>query len=126
MRARRGVVTPGSPSMRRIVAALEAHGPMSPEEIALEACVAIRTLSSGQYLKTLHAAGLVHVFKWDRSHSGPATAIWMAGPGEDARKPRPYTAKEKCRRWKNASGYNRRHAEARRIQNTYLLNGVTV
>lgn len=124
MRARRGIVTPGSPSMRRIVVALVAHGPMSPEEIALEACMSESTLTHAQYLKTLRAAGLVHVFKWDRSHNGPPTPIWAAGPGKDAKRPKPYSTAEKCRRWKKSTGYNRRSSEARRIQTTYLL-GVT-
>jgi hypothetical protein len=112
-------ISPDSPTMRRIVAALVAHGPMSPEEIVLEACVAERTLTSGQYLKILHDAARIHVHKWDRSHNGRPTAIWAAGPGKDAKRPKPYSVAEKCRRWRKASNYNRRHADARRILTTW-------
>lgn len=108
---------PDSPSMKRIVAVLEEHGPMGVDEIAELANISAKTLRSSGYMKTLEEAGRVHVFKYERSQGGPARPIYRAG--HDTRKqgvwpPRRLTAAEKARRWKEKTGYAEARKERRR------------
>jgi len=90
-------ISPDSPSNRRIVAALETRGPMDVDGIAEAACIARTTLVNGRYyLRTLLDAGRIHVARWIRAselgRSGNPVAIYAAGPGKSAPRPKPSSA----------------------------------
>lgn len=94
-----------TPSMRRIVMALEREGDMDSEEIAEAAHVGINTLSGGGYLQTLMLMKKIRVARWVRNLNGGPTPIYSASPGENKPRPKPYTGAEKSRRWRKRVGY---------------------
>lgn len=95
-----------TPSMRRILMALDREGDMDAAEIAASAHVAESTLSGGGYLTKLLTMNLIRVSKWVRQErSGPATPIYSVSPGESKPKPKPYTVGQKCKRWRKKTGY---------------------
>lgn len=96
-----------TPSMRRILIALDREGDMDAAEIADAACVSANTLSGGGYLTKLLVLRLIRVSRWQRQEgsSGPPRPVYSTTPGENARKPRPYTNGQKSRRWKKRVAY---------------------
>ncbi len=112
-----------TPSMRRILMALERDGDMEAHEIAVAAHVAPTTLSGGGYLTKLMVMGLVRVSAWRRQdRSGPAIPTYSVSPGENKPRPRPYTAAQKCKRWRGRTGY--RSAEWHQARTLNYLMGV--
>lgn len=109
--------------MKRVVAVLEEHGTLDREEIAMHACVSINTLKGAKYLTILVAAGRIHIAKYRRNKCGPASPLYAAGPGENAKPPRPYTNSQKTQRWKKRTGYadKRRQAPVIAILNAALI-----
>lgn len=104
-----------TPSLRRILTALEQHGDMEADEIAERACVAPSTLSGGGYLTKLLTLELIRVSKWRRQDfSGPPVPTYSVTPGESKPKPKPYTAAQKSRRWKQRVGYRSAEYMARK------------
>lgn len=95
-----------TPSLRRILSALDKHGDMEPPEIAETACVGVNTLSGGGYLTKLLTMGLIRVSRWERADKcGPFRPVYSVSPGENAKKPSPYTNAQKSKRWKKRAGY---------------------
>ena len=95
-----------SPSLRRILLALDRHGDLGYDDIAERAHVAPATLRDGGYMLRLHIMQLVRVSRWIRSESGgPPSPVWSVSPGESKRKPKPYTDAQKSRRYKQRIGY---------------------
>ncbi len=92
-----------SPSLRRILMALDRHGDMQYDEIAERAHVAPATIRDGGYMLKLHIMQLVRVSRWVRSESGgPPSPVWSVSPGESKPKPKPYTDAQKYRANKQA------------------------
>lgn len=95
-----------TPSLRRILHALDEHGAMEYEDIAEHAHVAVSTLRDAGYMLKLQIAGKVRVSRWIRSEgSGPPRPVFSTSPGENAKKPTPFTASQKSKRWKKRAGY---------------------
>ena len=94
-----------TPSMRRVLIAMDQHGDMSARDIAEVAHVSEYTLTSGGYLTRLRNAGLIRISDWQRNSPGPFTPIYSVSPGADKRKPKPYSVADKCKRWKERVGY---------------------
>jgi hypothetical protein len=94
-----------TPSLRRILMALDKHGDMEYEDIAEHAHVAITTLRDGGYMLKLQIAGKVRVSRWIRNTVGPFIPVWSTRPGENKPKPIPYTAAQKCARYKKRARY---------------------
>lgn len=95
-----------TPVQKRILLALDKHGDMEADEIAEIACCSYETLTAGCYMRNLVNAGLVRVAKYRRAlQSGPAVPVYSVTPGVNAKRPKPYTDAEKCRRWRKKSGY---------------------
>lgn len=75
-----------------ILRTLSEHGPMSPRQIAEKMGINWRCLyGQANYMKCLVNEELVHVLMWDRQegHGGPPIPIYAAGPGRNARRPKP-------------------------------------
>lgn len=97
-----------TPSLRRILMALDKHGDMEAPEIAESACVGVNTLSGGGYLTKLLTMGMIRVSRWERAEKcGPFRPVYSVSPGESQKKPTPYTASQKSKRWKKRVGYNK-------------------
>jgi predicted ArsR family transcriptional regulator len=94
-----------TPSMRRVMFALDEHGDMSAKEIAEVAHISERTLVSSGVLSALREAGLIRVSDWQRNFPGSPTPIYSFSPGQNKRKPKPYSNAEVCKRWKESVGY---------------------
>lgn len=47
----------------------------------------------------LKSEELCHIAEWKRG-TGPIRRAWAAGNGMDAKKPKPLSASEKCRKWR--------------------------
>lgn len=82
-----------SPSMKRIVEVLTEHGPMDLHKLAEKACIAYGSLRY-EYRKTLVDAELIHLCEWRKNTQGSPTAIYAAGPGKPAKRPKKFTHKE--------------------------------
>jgi hypothetical protein len=57
--------------------------------------------SAWRQITRAHADGQAHILDWRRAagnRGGTMTAIYRIGPGEDAKKPRPYTPAERTAR----------------------------
>jgi predicted ArsR family transcriptional regulator len=94
-----------TPSMRRVMIALDRYGDMSAREIAEVAHVSERTLVSSGVLTALREAGLIRVSDWQRNFPGSPTPIYSFTPGPNKRKPKPYSDAEVSKRWKERVGY---------------------
>ena len=104
-----------TPSMRRILSALDRDGDMEADEIAIAANVAESTLSGGGYLTKLLAMDMIRVSRWIRADkSGPPRPVYSVSPGKSATKPKPFTNAEKAKRWKRRAGYYKPEYAARR------------
>lgn len=73
---------------QRILAVLEAKGPLSASEIARFAYVAASSLSGGGYLKRLKAEEQIHVCGWRKASNGFSTPLYKAGAGVDLPRPK--------------------------------------
>lgn len=95
-----------TPSLRRILRALDEHGDMEAPEIAEAACVGVNTLSGGGYLTKLLTMELIRVSRWERADKcGPFRPVYSTSPGESEKKPAVYTAAQKTKRWRKKVGY---------------------
>lgn len=96
-----------TPVMRRILAALDKHGDMDARDLAEAACCSHETLTGGGYLLHMIWCGAIRVIKYQRQlgSSGPAIPIYSSTPGPNAKRPRPLTAAQKCKRWRKRSKY---------------------
>lgn len=94
-----------TPCARRVLAALDTMGDMPADEIAAEACVSQTYLTSGGLIRNLRAASLIRISAWRRNWMGCPTPVCSITPGDDAKRPRPYSVSEKNRRYKRRSGY---------------------
>lgn len=77
-----------TPAMRRVLAALREHGPLTLGEIAEHAYVATNTLSGGRYLEHLRNLGHIHIVGWKKNGNGFTTPIYASGRGNDCPRPR--------------------------------------
>lgn len=92
-----------SPTKTLIVRYLDERGELSPHQLA--ALVGIDRRNINHALKALSAPPaverLAHIGKWGRrvrgSNGSVAVALWVAGPGAHAKKPRPKTNAQKAR-----------------------------
>jgi predicted ArsR family transcriptional regulator len=94
-----------TPSMRRVMIALDEHGDMSAQEIAEVTGISDRYLVSSGVLKALREAGLIRVSDWQRNFPGSPTPIYSFTPGANKRKPKPYSEADIAKRWKERVGY---------------------
>lgn len=95
-----------TPSLRRILNALDQHGDMEACEIATTAHVGENTLSGGGYMTKLLVMGLVRVSRWERADkSGPFRPVYSVTHGESVPKPAALKPSERCRRWRKKVGY---------------------
>lgn len=100
-----------SVASRRIVDALWANlEPMTLEEIAEAAFISLGTVKSNGRMRMIQEAGLAHIAKWQRqiNHGGAPSPLWVAGPGENAERPKPYSDAQKSKRWKKKANYSER------------------
>jgi predicted ArsR family transcriptional regulator len=93
--------------------ALDEHGDMSAREIAEVAYISVRTLVSSGVLTALREAGLIRISDWQRNFPGSPTPIYSFTPGNNKRKPKPYSNAEVCKRWKESVGYYGREYKQR-------------
>lgn len=101
--------TVNSPGMKRIVAILEAQGPLNADEIAEEANLSPKTVKAS-YLPILVAAGKVHVFRYQRNTASLPKPEYRAGPDprkHKPKRPKALTPAEKAVRWKEKTGYSK-------------------
>jgi len=84
---------------QRVVEAIR-QGTRSIREVALAAHTADRHAS--RILRYLHAKGTVHIAAWRRGRSGPPTALYRWGAGQDAVRPEPLKAALKCKRYRES------------------------
>lgn len=112
-----------TPSMRRIINALNTHGDLPAAEIAELAHVCAGTLASG-YLTKLLILGLIRVSRWQRNTVGLPIATYSTSKGRSQPKPVPYTGAEKSKRWRKRAGYYKpeykRHQQTRHALNALL------
>lgn len=76
------------PAVKRILCALDDHGPLPIAQIAVFAHVSATTLSGGGYIKTMKLHGLIYIHSWLQSDCGFATPVYYKGALDDAVKPR--------------------------------------
>lgn len=76
-----------SRAMARIIALLQARGPLSAQEIARDAYVSEKTLTCGGYLASLRQSGLIHVVDWRKNCNGFSQAVYGAGKRPDCPRP---------------------------------------
>lgn len=55
-------------------------------------------------VRRLIALDMAHISSWHRNKNGPIAPVYTAGPGDEAPKPRAYTASEKSYRYKVRNG----------------------
>ena len=80
-------------------------GPLTPEQISERAHVGFSTLTKGHYLRTLEAAGLIHVARWQPpTVSGAWAPVWTIGAGQSVPRPARQTNTEYARRWRHKRG----------------------
>lgn len=79
--------------MKRAVEVLAKHGPMDLHQLAEKACLTYKALRY-EYRKALVDAGLIHLSDWRKNTQGSPTAIFAAGPGKAATRPKKFTHKE--------------------------------
>ena len=91
---------PAQIKLRQIVEALEAHGPLTANELMERVPVVSRTMKV--YLNYMVAQKLVHISGWTRQSENGLRAVprakYTAGEGRNREKPKPLTAVEARRR----------------------------
>lgn len=88
-----------SPSIKRILAVLQEHGPMTAAELAAKAFVAPDSFI-GKYRAVLLDAGRIHVAEKRRNlHSGWPLSVYAFGPGKEAKAPARISKTESNNRW---------------------------
>lgn len=86
-----GPANRGGPNEALVLQLLELR-PMDVNE--LSAKLGISNRAAGFRVNDLHAAGRVHITKWERfSPHGAPSRMWALGPGEDAPRPKPIAKK---------------------------------
>lgn len=112
-----------SPGMQRIVAALQKGGQMTDEALCDLACVGINTFRC-DYRAALIAEELIHVCDYKRNVQGPYVPIYAAGKriGPAPRKPRPLTPTQRCKRWRDKTGYDEARKAGRRLARPELAD----
>lgn len=93
--------------------------PMTVRDISIELGRSQKSMDT--LFSKLHAAGRVHVAKWQRGSSGPIAAMYLWGEGEDAPRPKPYTTAQKCRRYRQSGGA--KSARKTRLTNKAIKTG---
>lgn len=73
------------PGMRRVIAVLNEHGPLSKAQIMRLAFVASRTFDP--YVRVMLADGHAHIKEYIRKGSGLPKAVFAFGPGPNAERP---------------------------------------
>lgn len=117
MSAGRPPIPDNSRACQRVLLALRS-GPMTTEQISERAHVGINTLTKGRYLRTMEAAGLIHVTGWaPPTTSGNWAPIWQIGAGRSATKPPRQSNSDYARRWRQKRGNAQREQrrDTRRI-----------
>ena len=120
MSAGRPPVPDNSRACQRVLLALRA-GPLTIEQISEQAHVGINTLTKGRYLRTMEAAGLIHVTRWaPPMTSGNWAPVWQIGTGRSAPKPPKQSNSEYARRWRQKRGNAQREQrrDTRRVLTT--------
>jgi hypothetical protein len=88
-----------SPSIKRILAQLQEHGPMTADQIAEKAFVAYDSFV-GKYRAVLLGAGRIHVAdKKTNPRGGWPKPIYAYGPGKEAKNPPKVSKTESNKRW---------------------------
>lgn len=54
----------------------------------------------------------IHIDHWERGSSGPPMPFYAIGYFPDAKKPKPYSSKEKCERYRNTENGRKKNAIA--------------
>jgi len=86
-----------SPACLRLLERLACHGPATPVELAGAVHICEKYAYS-LLRKTLHGAGVVHVYGWQHHHKGRTTPIWAIGPGKDKPEPAAETHAQRAQR----------------------------
>lgn len=100
------------PNRQRILTVLERKVPLSDRAIAAIAYVSHRSVK--EYLRGLKATNEAHICAWVKNSPGSPTGLWMIGPGEDAERPAPLTARERRRRDREKEGVKEAEAARKR------------
>lgn len=74
--------------------------PMTARDISVE--IGRNHKSIDHMIKKLHEQGKVHIASWKRGMQGPIAAMYQWGPGQDAKRPKPLTASQKCKRYRQS------------------------
>lgn len=111
----------------RILSALE-RGPRSIADLTVLVHASHDAVASG--LKRLLAQRLVHLAGYRRSVRGPFTREWGLGRGEGVFpvKPVPYSTADKCARWRESGGDDKKcyrlKRDAKRISRNMTMAGM--
>lgn len=88
-----------SPSIKRILALLKEHGPMTADQIAEKSFVAYDSFV-GKYRAVLLDAGRIHVAeKKPNPRGGWPIPVYAYGPGKEAKNPPKVSKTESNNRW---------------------------
>ncbi len=87
-----------SPGMKCILAALERFGMLSYLEAAQRTGLSPNTIKNAHYMDILVKQQRIHIAAWRRNLAGPMIAVYAAGQGRPAPKPRALSRAESCRR----------------------------
>jgi hypothetical protein len=86
-----GPANRGGPNEALVLQLLDLR-PMDVNELAAK--LGISNRAAGFRVNDLHAAGRIHITKWERfSPHGAPSRMWALGPGEDALRPKPIAKK---------------------------------
>ena len=84
--------------LEAILAILQTHGPQTYREVAKHLGLSSIIVKNARYMSLLVDAGRAHIKSWRRSHPGPMQAMYAAGSGRSAPRPRPLSTAERSRR----------------------------
>lgn len=87
-----------SAGMNLIVSALQRSGKLTYLEAAEATGLSSNTIKNARYMDILVKQKRIHIAAWHRNRAGPMIAVYAAGYGESAEKPKPLSRAEKCRR----------------------------
>lgn len=90
------------PTRQRIANELKKGAPLSKFDIEARCFISMR--NANNYFRVMHEAGEIHIagYRRDSPHGSPTT-LWAYGPGVDAKKPKPKTAAQKSRQYREAN-----------------------
>jgi hypothetical protein len=86
--------------LAKIESALKRLGPLSAREAAVATGLSENTIKNAGYMEVLVVQQRAHLLDWRRNGRGAMTPIYDHGPGKNARKPVPFSAAEKSRRYR--------------------------